>query len=190
MMGFNDFGRNITRFWWIPLITGLISIGLGVWCLCSPQNSLPVLAYVFASLICLAGLLNITFGCMNTRRYPGWGWSVALGIFEVLCGVWLFCMPVSVLVPTFIFTIGIYLVIVCINAICESIVLSSYANDWIALILCLLLATIVFAIIFISGPVTGGIAVWLYIGISLITFGCYRIMLATKIKKINNKIRF
>ena len=184
------FDGGITKYWWIPLITGLIAIGLGIWCLCAPASSLPVLAYAFAWLVCLAGLFNVVFAIANNRFYPGWGWSLALGIFELICGIWLLCMPEMVLIPTFIFTIGIYLIVVCINAICESFVVASYANDWMVWILVLLLATLVFAAIFMAGPVTGGIAVWLWIGISLITFGCYRIMLAAKLKKINRKIRF
>ena len=183
------FEGGITRYWWIPLITGLVSIGLGIWCLCSPESSLPVFAYVFAGLVCLAGVLNITFALINSRLYPGWGWSLALGIFEIICGVWLFCLPEVVLVPTFIFTIGIYLIVVCINAICESFMIASFANDWLVWIICLLLATLCFAIIFMTGPIAGGIAVWLWIGISLITFGCYRIILSSKLRRINRRIR-
>ena len=45
--------------------------------------------------------------------------------------------------------------------------------------------TIVFAVLFLSNPVVGGVAVWLYIGISLITFGVFRIVFAVKAKQLN-----
>lgn len=189
-MGKRIYEGGITRFWWIPLITGILCLGFGIWCLCAPQSSLPVLAYVFAGCICLTGLLNVSFGIANVLPQSNWGWSLALGILEIIIGIWLFCMPESVLIPTFIFTIGIYIVVVAINAICEACVMSSYSNDWLGIIVALLLCTLVFAMIFLAGPVVGGIAVWLYIGISLITFGVYRIILAAKIRKLNRIIRF
>lgn len=184
------FNGGITRFWWVPLITGLISIGLGVWCLIGPAESLPVLAYVFAGCICLAGVLNITFGIVNTAPYSNWGWSLALGLLELILGIWLFCLPVEVLVPTFMFTIGIYVIVITINALCEACVLSSYANDWIGWIVAFLLCALVFAVIFLAGPIANAIAIWLYIGIALICFGVYRIVLAAKIQKINKRISF
>lgn len=184
------FKGGITRYWWIPLITGIVSIGLGVWCLFDPSESLTVLSYVFAGLMCAAGLLNSIYGIINSSVFPNWGWSLALGLLEIICGIWLFMLPKEVLVTTFIFTIAIWLIVVTINAICETCVMASYNNQWLGWLLALLLATLVFAVIFLAGPIAGGIAVWLYIGISLITFGVYRIILAGRIKTINKAVSF
>ena len=184
------FNGGLTRLWWIPLITGLLAIAVGIWCLCSPESSLPVLAYVFAAAFCATGVLNLAYGIVNTQPHSSWGWSLALGLIEIICGIWLFMMPEAQLVTVFIFTIALYLIFVAINAICEAFVLAGYARDWLALMLVFLLATLVFAIIFLAGPIAGGIAVWLYIGISFITFGCYRILLALKLRKLNHQIRF
>lgn len=185
-----NYKGGITRLWWIPLITGILSIALGIWCFCSPEESLEVMAYVFAGCICAAGILNIAFGIINSAPHSNWGWSLALGLLEIIVGVWLFMLPGAILVSTFIFTIGIYLIFVTINAICEACVMASFSNAWLAWIMCFLLATLVFAVIFLAGPVAGGVAVWFYIGISLITFGIYRLILAAKLKKINNTITF
>lgn len=184
------FNGGQTKFWWIPLVTGIISVGIGIWCLCSPLTSLPVLAYAFAACFCLTGVLNLTYGIINNAPHSSWGWSLALGLLEIIVAIWLFMIPEAQLVTVFIYTIGIYLIVVTINAICEASVLSSYANDWAGWMICFLLATLVFACIFLAGPIGGGIAVWLYIGISFITFGIYRMILAAKIRKLNHQIRF
>lgn len=184
------FKGGVTRLWWLPLVTGLLSIGIGIWCLCSPDSSLPVLAYVFAGLIIAAGVINIAFSIANTQVMPGWGWSLALGLIEIICGIWLYTLPADMLVVTFIYTIGIYLIFVTINAICESWMLYTYSSGWIGLLLAFLLITLAFAVIFLAGPVIGGVAVWLYIGISFISFGCYRMALAFKLRKLNHEIRF
>lgn len=184
------FSGALTRFWWIPLITGILSVAIGIWCLCSPSSSLPVLAYAFAVCFGLAGVLNIVFGIVNTAPHSNWGWSLALGLLEIIVAIWLFMIPEAQLVTVFIFTIGIYLIVVTINAICEACVLSSYANDWTAWMIAFLAATLIFAAIFLAGPIAGGIAVWLYIGISFITFGIYRMLLSAKLRKINRRISF
>lgn len=188
MKGFNLI-RGVTKYWWIPLLTGLLAIGIGIWCLCDPSESLPILAYAFSWCICFAGVFNIFFGFSNTRFYHGWGWSLALGILELICGIWLLSLPVPVLTSAFIFAIGIYIIVIAINAICEACMLYSYSAPWAVLLIALLLVTLFFAIVFLSGPIAGAMAVWLYIGISFIFFGGYRVGLALAIRKINKRIQ-
>ncbi len=183
------FSRGLTRIWWAPLITGLISVAIGVWCLCSPVSSLSVLAYVFAACIIGAGVFNTMFAVANSKYNHEWGWSLALGLFEIIVGVWLFCLPQATLITTFIYTVGIYLVFVTVTAICATFTLHSASTDWTGWLLAFLLCTLVFAIIFMAGPVGGGIAVWLYIGISFISFGIYRMILAFKLRKINKYLK-
>lgn len=184
------FKGGVTKYWWIPLITGLMAIGIGVWCLCSPSTSLPVLAYTFAVIFCIAGFFNTIFSLINRKLHPGWGWSLALGLMEIGVGVWLLCLPVPQLTVTFIYAVGIYLLFAAINAICEICSVYTGVFSWVGWLVALLLVTILFAFIFLAGPVMGGVTVWLWIGISFIFFGCYRISLSFVIRKINRKIRF
>lgn len=179
---------TLTKLWWFPLFTGLLSIGLGIWCLCSPDSSLTIMAYVFTALLFVAGCMNIAYGIINTAPHSNWGWSLALGIIEVLLAGWMYTLPANVLMTAFVFGVGIFLIFVAINAICESFMLSSHSNEWTSWLVCFLLITIIFAFIFLAGPIAGGIAVWLYIGISFITFGIYRVILAFKIQRINKRL--
>ena len=184
------FKGGITRYWWIPLITGLLAIGIGIWCLCSPESSLPVLAYTMAILFCCAGVFNSCFAIANKGFTPGWGWALALGLIELCLGIWLLCQPVPVLTVTFIYAVGIYLIFAAINAICELFSVYSGSFSWIGWLVAMLLIVILFSFIFLAGPIGGGIAVWLWIGISFVFFGCYRILLSMAIRSINKKIRF
>lgn len=181
--------RGPTRLWWIPMLTGLIAIAIGVWCLCSPDTSLPVLAYAFAIGIIFAGGMNSGFALANSKTNHEWGWSLALGLFEIIIGAWLFMLPENTLIVTFIYTIGIYVVFVTVTAICGTFTLHSSSSDWTGWLIAFLLITLLFAMIYLAGPVGGGIAVWLYIGISLIAFGFYRMMFALKLRKINNTLK-
>ena len=82
------------------------------------------------------------------------------------------------------------LVCAAINAICDSCTLYGYSKDWFGWIIAILLITLLFALIFMADPIGGGVAVWLYIGISFIMFGIYRLILSAKIRKINRDIQF
>ncbi|MCH5232192.1 MAG: DUF308 domain-containing protein [Muribaculaceae bacterium] len=179
---------NNTRFWWIPLLTGLIFIGFGTWCLSNPSASLAIMAYIFAGAVGCVGIFNMILGFSNISNTHGWGWSVACGIVEILCAIWLFFLPSPSLTEAFIFCMGLYIIFVAINGISESFVMYSYSSFWSVWMFLLLVVAIVCACIFLAGPVVGNIAEWLYIGISFITYGAYRIMYSFKMKRINNDL--
>lgn len=189
-MGTQNISGKPAKLWWIPMITGILAIVIGVWCLLSPVNSLTVLAWFFAAAITAAGVMNLSYGIANTAPHSSWGWSLALGLIEIICGIWMFMMPEAQLITVFIYTVGLYLIFVTINAICEAFMLAGFSRDWLAWMLIFLFASLVFAIIFLAGPIAGGIAVWLYIGISFMAFGIYRIILAFKLRKLGKMIGF
>lgn len=172
----------VGRYWWIPLFTGLIAVGLGIWCLCSPTSSIPVLAYTFAACLIVAGIVNFCFSFQVSKFYSGWGWSLALGILELISGIWLWFMPEAVISSAFLYIIGIWILVVAVNGIAEACAMSVFSWGWILWALILLFCTIGFAIIFISNPLLSGIMEWIWLGISLITFGIYRISFAFFIK--------
>lgn len=175
------------RMWWIPLLTGVLSIALGVWCFCSPMTSLPVFAIFFACILFVAGVMNLSYAISNRRVNTNWGWSLAMGILELICGVWLYTMPVPRLTVVFVYAVGFWLIFAAINSICEAFTLARYGWGWTLLMVLLLAVTILFAFWFVSDPILGLEAGWLWVGISFITFGCYRIGLAFMLNSINAK---
>lgn len=179
---------GLRRLTWLPITIGLIAIALGIWCLCDPKVSLEIFAYVFAGGLCASGLINIILGISNKSIGWNWGWILAVGIIEIFCGVWMYCLPSMTMTSVFMFIIGIWILVEAIYALCESFMMASSSPVWKWFSVLLLLATIVFAIIFMSNPISGGIAVWLWIGLSLIFFGCYRIIFACTIRKIGNNL--
>lgn len=184
-----SFETRITRLWWIPLITGLLCLGLGVWCLVSPLTSIPFMAYAFAGVLCVAGLFNIWFSVANANIAPNWGWALALGLLEIVAGGWMFCLSPAEAEITFVWIIGIWLLVVSINAICETCMLGGGRSwGWSIFTALLLVATIIFAVFLLSSPMMTIMAGWLYLGISLITFGVYRICVSFKVRSISRII--
>lgn len=180
--------NRLHRVWWIPLITGLLAIGFGIWCFCSPETSLPVFAYTFSICIVVAGFMNIFYSLMNVRARTNWGWSLALGILEVLCGGWMFTWSPETLAVAFCFGVGVWVLFAAINGIAEAAYFSRYSTAWTVWMILLLVGTIIFGFYFLSNPLFGGVAGWLWIGFSLILFGLWRISLAFKIRSISRKL--
>ena len=181
------FDFRLSRFSWIPLFTGIVAVGLGIWCLCSPLTSVPVMAYLFAAILCGAGVFNLVFAIVNRRALPNWGWALALGILDLIAGVWLFTLPEAELAVTFVIVLGIWLLCISINAICETFVLSRSSTAWTVLSILLLFATIYFAIVILSSPAAMAVAGWLYLGFSLIAFGAFRIALYWRLNRLKKK---
>lgn len=185
----SNFFYGLTRYWWMPLISGLIFIGFGVWCLCDPGASMPIIAYIFAGLIGLVGIINLCYGLASVNSYHGSGWAMAAGIIEILFSIFLFFVPTAILTWVFAYGVGIYIIFMSVYAFCESFMISRYSTMWFWWFILFLLVALVFALIFILGPVGTTMMGWLYIGISFICYGIYRIMLACKIKKINENFK-
>lgn len=181
--------KSSARFWWLPILTGLLAVALGIWCLAAPQESLPTIAYAFSLVLCCIGFLNIVFALFNIGSVTGWGYKLVLGILEIVCGVWMLLLPEASLVSTFIFGIGFYLIFVCLCAVSETILYYGNTKYWMAMLLSFIVCALILAVIFIAGPLAGGIAVWLYLGIAFIAFGIYRILIGCQIFRANEALK-
>ncbi len=186
-MAQNISNAGLGRLWWVPLVTGLICIGLGIWTFACPAESIMVLAYVFSVCLVIAGAFNMGYTLLAFGMPNRW-WSCALGLLEILAGVWLLVMPQAQMMASFIFIVGVWIIISAINSICEAGFLASYSAGWLVWMILLLIATVVLAIIFLSGPVAGGVAVWLWMGFSFICFGFFRLCLAFMLRGVE-KVR-
>ncbi|MDE6577239.1 MAG: DUF308 domain-containing protein [Muribaculaceae bacterium] len=180
---------KLTRFWRLPLLTGIISIGLGIWTLLDPSESIPVFAYAFAAILLFAGVSQFVSSWFMSRVGASWGWSLVIGILDIVAAIWLFSLPENALTATFIYIIAIWILVVAINAVVEACSMASSSPFSLALMIILLVATMACAVIFLCNPIVSGVTAWLWLGLSLITFGVYRLILAYKIKNIKS-IRF
>lgn len=102
----------------------------------------------------------------------------------------MFFMPVAEMSTVFIFVAGIWLMCVAVNGMCEAIVMSSYSRSWLVWMILDLIAVIILAVVFLSQPLVGAVTVWLWLGISLICFGIFHLMLSATIRRINRITSF
>ncbi|MDE6442938.1 MAG: DUF308 domain-containing protein, partial [Muribaculaceae bacterium] len=82
---------KLARLWRFPLITGLICIGLGIWTLIDPSETLPIFAYTFAAILVFAGISQFV-SCGFMSKFGGsWGWGLVIGGRPGCADLWLFC---------------------------------------------------------------------------------------------------
>ena len=145
-----EIGEQIRDLWWIPLLAGLISIGLGLAILAAswtvhalaiitglvfifrgaalafspsyaartsgeqvvagtagviagivlvawPGPSLLVLAFFVGAWLAVSGAFNVIASFSRRRALPQWGFTLAIGVIEVLLGIWAMRRPEAAL---------------------------------------------------------------------------------------------
>lgn len=177
---------GLARLWWLPLISGLIFIGLGVWCLCDPGPFYSILAYIFAGCIGAIGIFSLFYGIANYNTYSNWGWAVASGIVEILFSIFLFFIPDAILAYVFVYGVGIYIIFMAIYSFFECFIAARQSGFWMFWIILFGVTAIAFALIFILGPGAPALLGWIWMGISFLCYGAYRIVLACRVKALND----
>lgn len=184
----NTFLSGITKYWWLPLITGLVCIGLGVWSICCPSGALPILAMIFAIGLLVVGAVDLIWGIATSKHNPGWGWDLCLGILDVIAGIWMLTMNTQEMTLTFLYIIGIWLIFAAFNGLGQIFAISVYNPLATFLAALLLLGTLFFSFWIIFNPIALGVTAWMWIGIALCCYGVFRLAAAFKIKNLHDRI--
>lgn len=179
--------KRLFQYWWVSLVIGLLSIIAGICCFVTPVDSLAIMTEFFMALLVIGGLLNIVFAFANRKWNGFWGWSLARGIIEILFGLWLFILPLPLVTTTLIYIVGFWMLFHSILGICESCELSLIPmNGWGWLLACNIVSLLC-SFVFLVSPVFGGIFVLVYIGMSFLFYGLFRIVLSLRWRKFNKK---
>lgn len=177
---------GITKYWWVPLLTGLICLGFGIWAIVAPQSAISVLAVGFAIALIIVGVFDGVWGIATSNHNPSWGWDICLSIIDIIAGVWMLTLPMETMALTFLYIVGIWLIFAAFSAVGQIFAVSSYSPFATFLAFILLLATLVFSFWLIFNPIGLGIMAWVWVGIALVCYGVYRITVAFQLKNLAN----
>ena len=180
--------NGLSKIWWLPLVSGLIFIGLGVWCLCDPSPFFKILAYIFAGCFGAVGLFSLIYGICTYNTNSNWGWAVASGIVEILFCFFLYFIPDAILAYVFVYGVGIYIIFMAIYSFFEYFIAARNNSLWFFLVIIFALTAIAFSLIFILGPGAPALVGWIWMGVSFICYGIYRIILACRVKALADEV--
>ena len=74
--------KNSVKYWYLVLVAGIISIGVGLWVMIFPRESITVTALVFVLTFLITGLFETIFAIANRNAMTNWGWGLA-GYFKL-----------------------------------------------------------------------------------------------------------
>lgn len=180
------FMDGITRYWWLPVVTGLICLGLGIWTICSPTKALPIIALTFAICLLAVGIVDMIWGFATSKLNPGWGWDICLGIIDIIAGIWMLSLSPAQMTMAFLYIVGIWLIFAAFSGLGQIFAVSVFNPFAGILAAILLICALIFSFWLIFNPIGLGVLAWVWVGIALICYGIYKISLGCKIKTIRN----
>lgn len=175
---------EISRYWWLPLLTGLVCVALGVWTICSPAVALPAIAWAFAICLLAIGITDGIWALATTGTNPHWGWDICLAVIDVIAGIWMLSLNPAQMTMAFLYIIGIWLIFVAFSGLGQIFSVSSYSPAATVLAVILLAGALFFSFWIIFNPIALGVTAWLWLGIALACYGVFKIFAAFTIKSL------
>lgn len=177
--------RESIKYWYIPLIIGILLTVFGIYLFTVPMETYFTLAMLFSISFIVSGLLDIVFSIQNHRTLGGWGWYLVGGILTFALGIYLVTYPE---IPTTIlpFVVGFTLLFRSFLALGYSFDLRemrilSWGNVALASV-----AGIIFSFLLLASPFFTGLSLVVITALSFIFVGIASIVLSLNLKKIKD----
>lgn len=179
--------KNSIKYWYLPLILGIIFIIVGIWVSTTPLASYITLSLLFAFTFLIAGIIEIIYAISNRDTHDNWGWSLASGILGLLVGI-LLVSNLGISMIALPFYIGFGIVFYSITGIGRSIDLKKYdVTGWGYLMFTSILGLIL-GFIMIWNPLFGGMTIVFYTAFSFFILGVLQIILSLRLMKLRKKL--
>ncbi len=176
---------NSVKHWYLPLIAGLIFIGVGIYSFMQPVESYLALTIVFSLAFLFNGISDIAFAVANRENMEGWGWDLAMGILTTLVGILLISNP-AISMLTLPFYVGFVVMFRSISAIGTSLELKKYyVQDW-GYLLAIGILGVIFSFILLFNPGFAGLSIVIWTALAFITIGIFSIYFSLKLKKLHD----
>ena len=184
----NDFIETELKYWYAPLILGILFIGLGVLVFATPEATFLTIAVLFSIGFVVSGIVEVMFSLSNRRTLKNWGWHLVGGIITLILGVLLSLKPdFSALVLSLY--IGFWLLFRSIVYASSAFELKSIGfKNW-GWMLTFGIIGIVFSFILLWNPLLIGIGFVFWIGYGLIILGIINIILGFSIRRFKKDIK-
>ncbi len=177
--------KSTVNYWYVPLLVGILFIGLGIWTYATPEASFQNLAWWFSLSFLLSGLFEIFFATSNRNELDNWGWTLVFGIINFLVGLNMM-MKDEVGMLVLALYVGFIILFRSIMGISTAIEMKNYGvKSWTTMLAFGILGTI-FGFILLWNPAFAGMSVVIWVALAFIMIGIFGILLSLKLKKIHD----
>lgn len=166
--------KNRRKNWWMYLLRGVLFIIIAVLIFRNPLSSLVSLTAVIGFLTLFTGTIFV-IGSISVRKlYNKWGWTMTLGILDILLGGTLLFYP-AMTAPLLVIIIGFWTVAIGMMESGLSFGLKKlrFKKWWVLLIMGIL--SILFGAIIVLRPAVGALSVTVFMGMQFLFYGSYLI---------------
>lgn len=179
----SNFMEGVTRYWWLPLVSGLVCLGFGLWSIFAPASALPFMAAVFAYGLLFVGVFEGAWAVSTVRHNAGWGWDILVAAVDIIAGIWMLTMSQANMTVTFLYIVGFWMILSAFNGIGQLFAVANRSAGATFVATVLLVVTLIASIWLIINPIGLGITAWIMVGIALVCYGIFKIEFALKIRR-------
>ncbi|PHN07036.1 HdeD family acid-resistance protein [Flavilitoribacter nigricans] len=175
------------KYWYVPLIVGLLLLVTGIWTLFSFEESFLALSLLFSISFLVSGLMDVYFAISHRHELDNWGWSLVLGIFTAIIGFVLLTRPELSMITLPLY-VGFGVLFRSIMAIGWALELKNYGVlDWGNLMIIGTLGAL-FSFILLWNPLFAGMTIVFWTAMALIITGGFNIYLAGKLRSLHRHL--
>ena len=176
--------KNSVKYWYVPLIVGILFIIISIIAFSAPLSSLLTLSLLFSLSFVFGGLSEIIFSVANKDELDNWGWSLAFGIITLVVGISMFTHP-ALSISILAFYVGFLLLFRSISSISFPLDMKRYGSrNWMPLLVFGILGAIA-SFFLIWNPLFAGLSVVVLIAMSFLFAGLFGIFLSLQLRKIH-----
>lgn len=169
---------SLYRNWWALTIKGVLAVIFGLIIFLSPGIGAVALAYYFGFIVIFTGIFLIVGAFAHKAANPNWGWWLFEGILDLVFGLIVIAYPLMS-IAIFILFIGVWAIFMGASQVISFFTVSS-AGKWIFLFSGII--SMIFGILLILNPLFGAVSLTMLIGIFVLFYGVFAIILSLKIK--------
>lgn len=177
---------NAVKYWWMPLIIGIMFIIAGIWTITTPVASFVALAIFFAAFMFVSGIFNLVFAISNRAEIEDWGWHLAGAIFDFVVGAILFFHP-PLTMAVLPYLVAFYFMFKGFATFGFAFDMKRYGDSRWGWLLFSGSVSILLAIMIIFNPTLGGLTIVIFTAMAFFSLGLFNIVLSLGLKEIKNK---
>lgn len=176
--------KEVTKYWWLILLKGIILIGLAIFIFNNPIGTLVGLALYIGISLMITGLFLIIIALTARKVDENWGWKLSEGLVDIIIALILLSNP-ELTAATFPFVVGFWIIFYGITLFTGSFSArkSGDKNWWVNLLGGVL--NVIFGYIIMNNMFAGAFAITVWIGIGVLVFGAANISIALRMRSLN-----
>lgn len=175
--------KRAVKNWWISLLVGIIAIVVGTTCMFTPFATFATITLLFVFSFFAGGISEIVFAVSNKNVIHNWGWTLAMGIIDLLFAIFLLAnLDIAPLMLCYF--IAFWMLIQSIWGIGMALDLQTVKNSGWGWVLALSILSTFASIILLFQPAIAGLFAAYIISFAFISYGILRIFLAFRLKSL------